>query len=99
MVAVPSDHSLADRANIIIADVAQEPIIHYASGPACGVESEYLRTTYQDTGFEPNISVEYKNVESALGLVAAGRWPRDCCRQGQFHPWEASRGSLRDVGE
>jgi len=72
MVAVPSDHPLADRSNIIIADMAWAPIIHYASGPACGVESEYLRTAFRDAGCEPNIAVESKNVESALGLVAAG---------------------------
>ena len=72
MVAVPAGHPLAGRPEIVVADLAPEPIVHYASRPSRGVESDYLTAVFHAAGFEPMIAVEAKNVESALGLVAAG---------------------------
>jgi DNA-binding transcriptional LysR family regulator len=72
MVAVPTAHPLAGRTDVVVADLAPEPIVHYAGRPARGVESDYLMSVFHAAGFEPSIAVEAKNVESALGLVAAG---------------------------
>jgi len=72
MVAVPTDHPLAGRCEASVIDLAPEPIVHYASRPSRGVESDYLMAVCRAAGFEPKIAVEAKNVESALGLVAAG---------------------------
>ena len=72
LVAVPKDHPLADRSNLAIADLAQERIVHYPGRLACGIESDHVMAVFRDAGREPDIRVEAKNVDSALGLVAAG---------------------------
>jgi len=72
MVAVPTSHPLAGRSDVLVADLAPEPIVHYAGRPSRGVESDYLLAVFRAAGVEPKIAVEAKNVESALGLVAAG---------------------------
>jgi LysR family transcriptional regulator, benzoate and cis,cis-muconate-responsive activator of ben and cat genes len=72
IVAVPTIHPFAGRTDVVVADLALEPIVHYASRPSRGVESDYLMSVFHAAGFEPMIAVEAKNVESALGLVAAG---------------------------
>lgn len=71
-VAVPINHPLAARSEVFIADLADEPVVHYAGRSFRGVESDYLRAIFRSAGIEPKIAVEAKNVDSALGLVAAG---------------------------
>jgi DNA-binding transcriptional LysR family regulator len=72
VVAVPDGHPLAARSEVAIAELEGEPIVHYASRSASRVETNYLLHAFQVAGIEPKIAVEVKNVESALGLVAAG---------------------------
>jgi DNA-binding transcriptional LysR family regulator len=72
VVAVPSDHPLADRAQIALADLADEPIVLYGGRTSRGIDSHYLLSLFRAGGVEPKVAVEAQYAESALGLVAAG---------------------------
>jgi LysR family transcriptional regulator, benzoate and cis,cis-muconate-responsive activator of ben and cat genes len=72
IVAVPADHPLADRLEVAMAELAAEPIVHYARRASHSVDSDTILSVFHGAGIEPKIAVEAKNVESALGLVSAG---------------------------
>jgi len=72
LVAVPAGHPLAARAELVVTDLVHEPLVQYASRSTNRIESNYMLNLFRAAGIEPRIAVEAKNVESALGLVAAG---------------------------
>ena len=72
IVAVSTSHPLAGRSEVTVAELAAEPVVHYAPRTGRATETNYLVSVFRAAGFEPKIAVEAKNVESALGLVAAG---------------------------
>jgi DNA-binding transcriptional LysR family regulator len=71
-VAVPLHHPFAGRSEITLAELAAEPMVLYATRTAQGTASDYFISLFRAAGLEPKIAVEAQNVESALGLVAAG---------------------------
>jgi LysR family transcriptional regulator, benzoate and cis,cis-muconate-responsive activator of ben and cat genes len=72
IVAVPAAHPLASRSEIAMADLVDEPIVHYARRMSHGIDSDTILAVFRAASIEPKIAVEAKNVESALGLVSAG---------------------------
>ena len=71
-IALPSDHRWADRSEIAIAELADEPIVLYGGRMTRGIDSSFLLRTFQAAGIEPKVAVQSQYAESALGLVAAG---------------------------
>jgi DNA-binding transcriptional LysR family regulator len=71
-IAMPSDHPLADRREIAISELADEPVVLYGGGMTRGIDSHYLRSLFRAGGIEPKVAIEAQHAESALGLVAAG---------------------------
>jgi len=68
---VPSDHRLATRRRIALADLADEPWI--LSGPAAG--SELVRGIHRmcaRAGFDPDVAHEAPDLPSVMGPVAGG---------------------------
>jgi DNA-binding transcriptional LysR family regulator len=71
-IALPSDHRWADRAEIAIAELIDEPIVLYGGRMTRGIDSSFLLSLFRTAGFEPKVAVQSQYAESALGLVAAG---------------------------
>jgi DNA-binding transcriptional LysR family regulator len=72
MIAVPSDHPLAERREIAIRELADEPVVLYGGGMTRGIDSNYLLSLFRAGGIEPKVAIEAQHADSALGLVAAG---------------------------
>ncbi|HEV2673691.1 MAG TPA: LysR substrate-binding domain-containing protein [Aliidongia sp.] len=72
VVALPSDHRWAGRAQLEIADLVDEPVILFGGRMTRGVDSSFLRSLFRAAGVEPKVAFQTQYAESALGLVAAG---------------------------
>jgi len=66
---LPSGHDLADRPQLRLGDLAQQPWI--ASTSTCGCR-QITERACQDAGFEPRIAFEADETLAAQALVAAG---------------------------
>ena len=66
---VPKDHRLADKRQLRLSDLAEEPWI--ASTDACGCRQITERACL-DAGFEPRVAFEADETLAAQALVAAG---------------------------
>ena len=70
--AVPTQHPLAQTpGRIRLRQAASEPLILYPKSPRPSYADQVL-SFYRDAGLEPNIGMEAKEVQTALGLVASG---------------------------
>ena len=69
---VPAGHPLAETgAAIRLKQTAGEPLIIYPKSPRPSYADQVLGF-YRDAGFEPRIGMEARELQTALGLVAAG---------------------------
>jgi len=69
--ALPHGHALARRRGpLTLRDLANEPLIVYPSTPRPSYADQVL-TFYRDNGIEPQIAFEVRELQTALGLVAA----------------------------
>ena len=66
---VPRDHRLAEKRQLRLADLAEEPWI--ASTDACGCR-QITESACRDAGFEPRVAFEADETLAAQALVAAG---------------------------
>ena len=71
LVALPSDHRLAERSIIDVADLALEPFVTFPGTQGSAVRDALMRVT-MDAGFNPRIIQEAPDSYTILGLVAAG---------------------------
>jgi len=71
VVALPADHALADEDEVDPAALASEPFVLWPR--ALGMEFFDIITSYcREHGFSPRIVAEGADIETQLGLVAAG---------------------------
>jgi LysR family transcriptional regulator, benzoate and cis,cis-muconate-responsive activator of ben and cat genes len=69
--AVPQGHIAAGRtAQLTLRDLANEPLIIYPSAPRPSYADQVLGF-YRDNGIEPHVAFEVRELQTALGLVAA----------------------------
>ena len=71
LVALPSDHRLAEKSIIDVADLALEPFVTFPGTQGSAVRDALMRVT-MDAGFNPRIIQEAPDSYTILGLVAAG---------------------------
>jgi DNA-binding transcriptional LysR family regulator len=71
VVAVPSDHRLADQQRVRLSDLSDEPHVMWARELAPGIHDYYMRTCHE-AGFHPQVVQEIRDLESLFGLVEAG---------------------------
>ncbi|SRR5258708_4872164 len=70
--ALPQGHIAAGRsASLTLRELASEPLIIYPSAPRPSYADQVL-SFYRDNGFEPQVAFEVRELQTALGLVAAG---------------------------
>jgi LysR family transcriptional regulator, benzoate and cis,cis-muconate-responsive activator of ben and cat genes len=69
--ALPQGHAAAMRAApLTLRDLASEPLIIYPSAPRTSYADQVL-SFYRDNGIEPQVAFEVRELQTALGLVAA----------------------------
>jgi LysR family transcriptional regulator, benzoate and cis,cis-muconate-responsive activator of ben and cat genes len=69
--ALPQGHMAAGRsASLTLRDLVSEPLIIYPSAPRPSYADQVL-SFYRDNGFEPQVAFEVRELQTALGLVAA----------------------------
>ncbi|HEY2224922.1 LysR family transcriptional regulator [Actinomycetospora sp.] len=71
LAALPSDHPLADRTSIVPEDLADEPFVLWPR-PLGRAFFDIITRYCLDHGFSPRIVAEGADIETQLGLVAAG---------------------------
>ncbi len=71
LLAIPASHPLADREEIAIESLANEPIILYPRQKGPVLYEQFLQLC-EKAGFFPNIVQEVEMTQTRLGLVAAG---------------------------
>jgi DNA-binding transcriptional LysR family regulator len=71
IVALPQGHKAAGRSALLaLRELANEPLIIYPSAPRPSYADQVL-SFYRDNGFEPQVAFEVRELQTALGLVAA----------------------------
>ncbi|QPF92360.1 LysR family transcriptional regulator [Bradyrhizobium commune] len=70
-VAVPLRHALAKGRKVRLRKTLGEPLILYPNSPRPSFADQVL-SFYADAGIEPTIGMEVRELQTALGLVAAG---------------------------
>ncbi len=71
-VALPRAHKLIQRSkNLKLADTAKEALIIYPKAPRPSY-ADHVLSLYRDRGIEPRVAFEVREIQTALGLVAAG---------------------------
>ena len=71
-VALPRQHNLTTHVgDLKLLDTAEEPLILYPKAPRPSYADQVL-SFYRDRGVEPRIAFEVRELQTALGLVAAG---------------------------
>jgi DNA-binding transcriptional LysR family regulator len=68
---VPSEHSLAGRELVRMADCRDEPFVALSADPGSSVRDAFLRTTHA-AGYAPNIVQTAPDSWTVMALVAAG---------------------------
>lgn len=97
---LPGDHPLADREQVRLSEVAQEPMIALDVPPSLQNSEQLIR----DAGFEPNVRYRTHNIEMVRCLVGRGLgyailvqpWPNDVSYEGRAL---ASRRIVDDITE
>lgn len=70
--AVPIDHPLAAaEGKLCLRQTVGEPLIIYPRSPRPSYADQVL-SFYREVGVEPNVSIEARELQTALGLVASG---------------------------
>jgi LysR family transcriptional regulator, benzoate and cis,cis-muconate-responsive activator of ben and cat genes len=70
--AIPTGHPLLELNKVLkLRHIAQEPLIIYPNAPRPSYADQVL-SFYSDQGFEPVVAFEVGEMQTALGLVAAG---------------------------
>lgn len=69
--ALPSDHRLARRGRVPIAELAEDPFVLFPSDSGSRLREETLRVC-QEAGFNPTVAQEAPDSHTILALVAAG---------------------------
>lgn len=72
IVVVPHGHALADRADIAVEELAEEPMVLFPYGSMPGFVGQVLEMFDAVVGGPPNIVQRVVHHETALGLVAVG---------------------------
>lgn len=70
-VAVPRGHPLADREKLRLFETANEPLVIYPKSPRPSYADQVL-SFYREIDVVPVIGMEARELQTALGLVAAG---------------------------
>ncbi|MES2183207.1 MAG: LysR substrate-binding domain-containing protein [Pseudomonadota bacterium] len=70
LAAVPSEHPLAERTSLRVADLRDQPLISYPRDSGIGLYWAIIRLC-GNAGFKPNIAREVKEPGEMIGLVAA----------------------------
>jgi len=69
--ALPQGHVMAGRRGpLTLQDLADEPVIVYPNAPRPSYADQVL-TFYRDNGIKPQVAFEVRELQTALGLVAA----------------------------
>lgn len=68
---LPVDHPLASRSAVSLAELAPEPFLLYPSRPRPSY-GDHVRALFQARGLAPSVTQEVNEVQTVLGLVAAG---------------------------
>jgi DNA-binding transcriptional LysR family regulator len=71
VVVVPNDHHLADREYVGLGELSDEPVVMWARDLSPGVHDYYIRACHEE-GFHLEVVQEIRDLETLLGLVAAG---------------------------
>lgn len=69
LVALPSDHALARRRTLRLAELAGE---HWIAAPLAGLPLDELRAAARTAGFQPALHFDGDDFHTVLALVAAG---------------------------
>jgi DNA-binding transcriptional LysR family regulator len=69
--ALPTSHPLAGRPSILLAELAGEPFVMYASSEAAGLHASAMGAC-EAAGFAPEVMQEATQVATVLALVASG---------------------------
>lgn len=83
---LPVGHPLAGRVSVSLAELADEPLIVYASPPALNNADRWMHSV----GVKPNVRYRTSSIEAVRSLVARGlgysmlvqRWPTDASFEG-----------------
>lgn len=71
IVAVPEDHPLAERKDIGIADLREEPFVFIPPRWGTGLHA-HVSSAFAEAGFAPNVVEEVQHLHTMVSLVAAG---------------------------
>ena len=71
MIAFPPEHPLAPQKTIRIAELADSPLVLYPKHPNAYF-SRFVESLYRDAGLTPYVAYEAYEIQTAIGLVAAG---------------------------
>lgn len=71
VVAVPNDHHFADRTYVTLSELSDEPFVMWARDLSPGVYDYYIQACHEE-GFHLEVVQEIRDLETLLGLVAAG---------------------------
>lgn len=71
LMVMQSDHRLARKKSVKLAELADEAFVMYARDVGTGLHTQILRLCRQ-VGFEPHIVQEAREASTIIGLVAAG---------------------------
>jgi DNA-binding transcriptional LysR family regulator len=69
--ALPSDHPLSARKRVTLADLEHEPLLLYPARPRPSYADQVL-TMFQSRNLHPHVALEANQMQTAIGLVAAG---------------------------
>lgn len=93
LVALPEDHGLCAYGSVRLADLAEEPFVTFPRNLGAGLYDQIVGAC-RDAGFSPKVVQEAIQMQTQVGLVAAGiagwRW----CR----HPRAASGSRASSTG-
>jgi DNA-binding transcriptional LysR family regulator len=71
VVALPAHHPLSKRSTLTLQDVVSEPLILYPARPRPSY-ADHVWTMFTNRGQTPNVIQEVNELQTAIGLVAAG---------------------------
>lgn len=72
LVVLPSDHRLADRQRLHIRSLADEPFVRFPRHLGVGLYDQITTLCRHSGGFEPRVVQEAIQMQTIVGLVAAG---------------------------
>lgn len=71
MIALPPEHPLARKKTIRITELADSPLVLYPKHPNAYF-SRFVESLYRDAGLTPYVAYQSYEIQTAIGLVAAG---------------------------